>query len=541
MSEEGRRTSRVYFTRSRFGGGQQESDSEDNDPFGYDDPEDSSTMDQAGPSEVSAEIGEQWASQLGGQSARTLEDWARGVAQFVGVAVVRPLVSRKRLQFDPFWERENLNSRSAVASVDVAASMDDLVEIVAKVEKRYGTLKDDSDNRILIQMIVKTLILVAQEVQPRDSRNWFPPTQDYRNQWRPPNRQWNRGRGRAPWRNEWRNNWVDYDAQNQAPHRQPRQEENPAPQVNLVLTEIQPGRFQGSVAGICHLPQEGRPYQLNHSMDSKDEPVSSRGEDYWNSENDESDAETTGTEATPSVPVKVFEEMFAGFMQQVKEVFAKAAPPSKKKRKRPEATAAEEAPVEEIPPRPATYPLPPYLPPTHPRFFGGGSVFHTMIGEHAYGPGHFGMGWRGAVAGYEAPSGSTPATGESGGYGMGGPMLGIGHGVPPQPLLKPVGKAKDYKEGGALVKFDSFDGQKNKLKALIFLQQFDAAFSGGHFTEALKVRKAVSFLKGNALQWWMTLLKQGVAPATWVEFKQAFAPLWLTSTFEVDVITACIN
>ncbi|MCO5563833.1 hypothetical protein L7F22_017482 [Adiantum nelumboides] len=121
---------------------------------------------------------------------------------------------------------------------------------------------------------------------------------------------------------------------------------------------------------------------------------------------------------------------------------------------------------------------------------------------------------------------------------MGGPMLGIGHGVPPQPLLKPVGKAKDYKEGGAAVKFDSFDGQKNKLKALIFLQQFDAAFSGGHFTEASKVRKAASFLKGNALQWWMTLLKQGVAPATWVDFKQAFAPLWLTSTFEVDVITA---
>ena len=36
--------------------------------------------------------------------------------------------------------------RSAVASVDVAAGMDDLVETAARVEKRYGTLKDDSDS-----------------------------------------------------------------------------------------------------------------------------------------------------------------------------------------------------------------------------------------------------------------------------------------------------------------------------------------------------------------------------------------------------------
>ena len=164
-------------------------------------------------------------------------------------------------------------------------------------------------------------------------------------------------------------------------------------------------------------------------------------------------------------------------------------------------------------------------------------MFHSMIGEHAYGAGHFSPGWPGTVPPGYVP-GVVPVKGGNRGYSMGGPMLGIGYGVPPQPLLNPVGKAKDYKEGGAAVKFDSFDGQKNKVKALTFLQQFDAAFSGGHFTEASKVRKAASFLKGNALQWWTTLLQQGVAPATWVEFKQAFAPLWLTSTFEVDVITA---
>ena len=144
-----------------------------------------------------------------------------------------------------------------------------------------------------------------------------------------------------------------------------------------------------------------------------------------------------------------------------------------------------------------------------------------------------------------AAMGGVPTAAEAGGYGgygMGGPMHRIGFGVPPQPLLQPslspLGKPKDYKEGGSAVKFDSFDGQKNKLKALTFLQQFDAAFSGGHFTEFSKVRKAASFLKGNALQWWTTLLQQGMAPATWVEFKQAFATLWMTSTFEVDVITA---
>ena len=195
-------------------------------------------------------------------------------------------------------------------------------------------------------------------------------------------------------------------------------------------------------------------------MDRKDEPVSSGGEDYWNSENDESDAETTATEATPTVPIKVFEDLFSRFMQQMKEVLAKANSPAKKKRKRTEATATEEAPVEDTPTDPSAY----ALPPTHPGFFGGGSVFHTMIGEHAYGPGHFDLGWPGVVARPEAPSGSVSAKGGSRGYGMGGPMLGIGASVPPQPLLNPVGKAKEYKEGGAAVKFDSFDGQKTSSK-----------------------------------------------------------------------------
>ena len=99
-------------------------------------------------------------------------------------------------------------------------------------------------------------------------------------------------------------------------------------------------------------------------------------------------------------------------------------------------------------------------------------------------------------------------------------------------------RPKDYKEGGQAVKFDTFSGMQDKLKALTFIQQFDAAYSGGNFTESSKVRKAATFLKGNALQWWTSVLMQGLAPATWVQFKQQFSFAWLTNTFEVDVMTA---
>ena len=60
-------------------------------------------------------------------------------------------------------------------------------------------------------------------------------------------------------------------------------------------------------------------------------------------------------------------------------------------------------------------------------------------------------------------------------------------------------KPKDYKEGGQSVKFDTFSGMQDKLKALTLLQQFDAAFTGGNFSEPSMVRKVATFLKGNAL------------------------------------------
>ncbi|MCO5549173.1 hypothetical protein L7F22_002640 [Adiantum nelumboides] len=113
-------------------------------------------------------------------------------------------------------------------------------------------------------------------------------------------------------------------------------------------------------------------------------------------------------------------------------------------------------------------------------------------------------------------------------FGSGMPLLN----APAYDNLTPKGKPKDYKEGGQVVKFDTFHGTHDKLKALLFLQQFDAAFAGGNFTEASKIRKAATFLKTNALQWWNTLLNQGVVPSTWVQLKQIFAPAWITNTFE---------
>ncbi|MCO5609251.1 hypothetical protein L7F22_063475 [Adiantum nelumboides] len=121
-----------------------------------------------------------------------------------------------------------------------------------------------------------------------------------------------------------------------------------------------------------------------------------------------------------------------------------------------------------------------------------------------------------------------------GNFGLGMPLLN----APAYDNLTPKGKPEDYKEGGQAVNFDTFHGTHDKLKALLSLQQFDAAFARGNFTKSSKVRKAATFLKTSALQWWTTLLNQGVVPSTRVQFKQIFAQAWITNTFEVDVMTA---
>ncbi|MCO5576629.1 hypothetical protein L7F22_030444 [Adiantum nelumboides] len=47
-----------------------------------------------------------------------------------------------------------------------------------------------------------------------------------------------------------------------------------------------------------------------------------------------------------------------------------------------------------------------------------------------------------------------------------------------------LGQPKEYKEAEAAVKFDTFNGTQDKMKALTFIQQFDAAYVGGNLIES---------------------------------------------------------
>ncbi|MCO5594770.1 hypothetical protein L7F22_048803 [Adiantum nelumboides] len=71
--------------------------------------------------------------------------------------------------------------------------------------------------------------------------------------------------------------------------------------------------------------------------------------------------------------------------------------------------------------------------------------------------------------------------------------------------LKSMDKPKPYEESGQSVQFDTFSGFDERIKGFSFLEQFDKVFTRRNFTEASKVRKAASFLKRNASQWWNTL------------------------------------
>ncbi|MCO5554679.1 hypothetical protein L7F22_008212 [Adiantum nelumboides] len=51
-------------------------------------------------------------------------------------------------------------------------------------------------------------------------------------------------------------------------------------------------------------------------------------------------------------------------------------------------------------------------------------------------------------------------------------------------------KVCEFKEGGQSIKFDTFFGYKDALKALSFIQQFDIAFAGGRYSEHSKIRRA---------------------------------------------------
>ena len=161
-----------------------------------------------------------------------------------------------------------------------------------------------------------------------------------------------------------------------------------------------------------------------------------------------------------------------------------------------------------------------------PFFFGGGSIFHAMVAEteenmdvnmHAQqNPmyGNLGMqsgmqgGLMGALGminnallmqqgqqaslfptgGSAQPSGVVP-------QGQQAPFLQ----VPVHDGLDACTRIKDYKEGGSFVKFEVFHGHSDRSKVLMFIQQFDTTFMGGIFYESSRIRKAATFLKGNAL------------------------------------------
>ena len=91
-----------------------------------------------------------------------------------------------------------------------------------------------------------------------------------------------------------------------------------------------------------------------------------------------------------------------------------------------------------------------------------------------------------SFAGY-ASSGLGSTGVNLGSMGARGYMDGVGAAVGnafmrPHPYdnLTPMGPLKDYKEGGSSVKFESFNGESDKKKALSYVQQFDNAFSGGN-------------------------------------------------------------
>ncbi|MCO5604603.1 hypothetical protein L7F22_058772 [Adiantum nelumboides] len=132
--------------------------------------------------------------------------------------------------------------------------------------------------------------------------------------------------------------------------------------------------------------------------------------------------------------------------------------------------------------------------------FGGGSVFQAMIRPspalHGFMPNN--------AYGAMPTGGSNPMYGNIGvhpgrpsrNFGSGMPLLN----APAYDNLTPKGKPKAYKEGGQAVKFDTFHGTHDKLKALLFLLQFDAAFPGGNFIEFSKIRKVLSSFLENLLE-----------------------------------------
>ena len=105
-------------------------------------------------------------------------------------------------------------------------------------------------------------------------------------------------------------------------------------------------------------------------------------------------------------------------------------------------------------------------------------------------------------------------------------------------VWKQARKLETFKEGVKSITFLSYDGSYGQTdKVLAFVQQFDAAFDGEHFTERSKLRHVAMHFQKSARQWWASLKTRGIAPCTWKECRQEIMKQCVTYQTRDDVLT----
>ena len=96
-----------------------------------------------------------------------------------------------------------------------------------------------------------------------------------------------------------------------------------------------------------------------------------------------------------------------------------------------------------------------------------------------------------------------------------------------------------FKEGGKNVSFLVYDGTYGHTdKVLGFIQQFDSAFGGEHFTESSKLCHVAMYFQKSACHWWASLRTKGIAPKTWKACREAIMKQFLTANAKDDVLTS---
>ena len=100
-------------------------------------------------------------------------------------------------------------------------------------------------------------------------------------------------------------------------------------------------------------------------------------------------------------------------------------------------------------------------------------------------------------------------------------------------------RQQKFQEGSKNVSsFITYDGTYGAIdKVLAFIQQFDAAFGGEHFTKSFKLRSMAMHLQKSARQWWASLKVQGKAPKSWAKCRIAFLKQFLQVDAKNEVLT----